>query len=145
MDKNNYYILIGLRKIKTDSDHQIYSLNIKGEGRDRNMQGLQSKATTNYTDLKPSPNSSITKNEDNRNNKDVRHSLRNVDGSKKTNQQLWYEQQAKFSKLIEEKKAKENAPKTGTPIQRLKENLAYMADRAEYNFTNKRVFNRAIS
>ncbi len=45
------------------------------------MQGLQSKATTNYTDLKPSPNSSITKNEDNRNNKDIRYSLRNVDGS----------------------------------------------------------------
>ena len=98
--------------MKSDKNHQIYSLNIKSEDRDRNMQASQSETTTNYTDLKSSPNSSITKKENNRNTVEsaketsgnktkTRHSLRNVDGSKKTNKELWREQQAKFSKLIE--------------------------------------------
>lgn len=63
-------------------------------------------------------------------------SLRNVDGSKKTNEELWREQQAKFSKIIQDKLDKEKNPQKKT----LRENLAYMADRAEYNFTNKRFY-----
>lgn len=71
-----------------------------------------------------------------RNEHRFRYSLRNVDGSKKTNEELWREQQAKFSKIIEERAEKEKNPQKRT----LRENLAYMADRAEYNFTNKRHF-----
>ena len=63
-------------------------------------------------------------------------SLRNVDGSKKTNEELWREQQAKFSKIIQDRLDKEKNPQKRT----LRENLAYMADRAEYNFTNKRFY-----
>ena len=78
---------------------------------------------------------SLSKRYDKKKN-DMRFSLRNVDGSKKTNEELWREQQAKFSKIIQDKLDKEKNPQKRT----LRENLAYMADRAEYNFTNKRFY-----
>lgn len=67
-------------------------------------------------------------------NKDIRYSLRNADGSKKTNQELWKEQQAKFVKILTAKRNKEAQKRS------LKENIAYMLDRAEYNFANRRLY-----